>query len=100
MSTATKHKCSQPVRVIVKCNNAVFIAKDEYVYTRITTITPLYIFVNHTDKVIIVSQYDTKELPFVINKGDRLPFHWANKDLNKIVCIKSMNDSLSSDRRD
>lgn len=30
-----------------------FLAKDEYIYSKITTITPLYVLVNHTKQLLV-----------------------------------------------
>lgn len=61
-------------------------------YTKITTISPLYVIINQTDKLIIVVQEEMKGVTFIIKPSDRVPFHWANKLAGKYVCIKSDND--------
>ena len=48
----------------------------------------------------MVAQEDAKDIPFVIRKGDRVPFYWANKLLEKFICIKSVSESLSPYKRE
>mmetsp|Transcript_23179 Transcript_23179/g.22656 ORF Transcript_23179/g.22656 Transcript_23179/m.22656 type:complete len:364 (-) Transcript_23179:642-1733(-) len=68
--------------------------KDDYVYTKITTISPLYVIINQTKNLLVVGQHEATEVPFVIRNGDRVPFYWANKNAPKNICFKSVSETL------
>eukprot|EP00347_Sterkiella_histriomuscorum_P000566 403375355 len=79
----------------------IFLAtKDDYVYTKITTITPLYVFVNHTKNIIVAAQFEARDIPFVIPSKERVPFHWANIRKEKYVAIKMVNDTFARNKQE
>ena len=64
---------------------------DDYIYTKITTISPLYVIVNKTKGILVVSQEGCQSMEFgtqSINIDQRIPFHWLNKDKPSKIQIK------------
>jgi len=64
------------------------------VYTKITTITPLYVIVNNTKYPVMVGQSGALQQSTMIAAKSRLPFHWCDKTKEQLVCLKTVTDSF------
>ncbi len=78
MSFPIKLKYTQLVRFLSTVN--FILGKDDYAYTKITTITPQYVIVNGTSKRILIQQIGTVNDDYSIPINGRIPFHWKNSD--------------------
>lgn len=50
--------------------------RDEFIYTKVTTISPLFILVNCTQSTILFAQECSKNMPLFVKPDQQLPFHW------------------------
>lgn len=62
--------------------------KDEFIYTKVTTISPLFIIVNYTQSTILFAQEAAKTSPLFVKPNQQLPFHWNEKDSAKRVAVR------------
>jgi len=77
-----------------------FVAPDDYIYSKVTTISPLYVIVNNTSHMLVVAQEGTQGgQTQVIKQRERGPWHWCHKDLPKRVQVRIEDDILSPLKR-
>jgi len=62
--------------------------RNEFIYTKVTTISPLFILVNCTQSTILFAQECSKNMPLFVKPDQQLPFHWNEKDMPKRVSVK------------
>jgi hypothetical protein len=55
MNTPTQQRFSSQVRALILLYKIQNLDKDEYVYSKITTIAPFYVIVNHSKQAIQVA---------------------------------------------
>jgi hypothetical protein len=72
--------------------------KHEFIYTKVTTISPLFIVVNYTQSTILLAQESAKNLPLFIKPNQQIPFHWNEKDMPKRVAVKIIPNEEDADR--
>ena len=69
----------------------VYLANNsEFIYTRITTISPLYVVANLTNSTILFAQQCAKKSPLFVRPEQRVPFNWDDKDGEKLVCVRAI----------
>mmetsp|Transcript_11125 Transcript_11125/g.7725 ORF Transcript_11125/g.7725 Transcript_11125/m.7725 type:complete len:124 (-) Transcript_11125:68-439(-) len=64
---------------------------SQYIYTKITTIMPLYMVLNQTDLDISFAQENCQKTGIVIKPGKQQQFNWTNTDENFLACVKLLN---------
>lgn len=62
--------------------------KEEFIYSKVTTISPLYVVVNCTKSTILFAQTSCKQYPTFIKPNQHLQFHWSDKDKKKQVALR------------
>ena len=62
--------------------------QDEYIYTKIITISPRYTFHNFSEMTLEVVQEGCFESPVVIEPGESESFHWPNAQRPRQVLLK------------
>ena len=62
--------------------------QDEYIYTKIITISPKYVFHNCAEMSLEVVQAGSYESPLCIEPGGSSPFHWPDSQRPKLVMLR------------
>ena len=63
---------------------------SENLYTKITTVQPRYMVLNYTQSTLICAQEDCKGNPLIIKSNRSAPFHWTNKNTEKLMSVQIM----------
>ncbi len=75
------HEFSYKTEIYLAC-------KDDYAYTKITTITPLYVIVNETSENLMLAQKGVEDHFLSIPPQGRTPFHWNDFEKEMLISIK------------
>ena len=51
---------------------------EKFIYTKVVTIQPRYIFVNQCKERLVVRQLETAQDPLVLEASERKPYFWAD----------------------
>ncbi len=65
---------------------------DEYIYTKIITISPKFVFHNFAELPLEVIQEGPVESPLCIEPGESKPFHWPDAQRRKLVMLRLGRD--------
>lgn len=71
--------------------------KGESLFTKVTTVRPLYIVVNYTQSTVLFAQESAKGSPLFVKPSQQMPFHWNEKDNEKKVCVRIIPSKTDSD---
>jgi hypothetical protein len=75
----------------------IFLAsKEDYAYTKITTITPLYVIINNTLSYLFVAQEGSEYECMKIEVKQRMAFNWSDKDKPRRVSVQIPGYNWSS----
>ena len=69
------------------------VVEDEFIYTKIVTILPNFVFYNNTKLELYVAQSGYLDFAFTIAPGESKPFHWPHIREPKLVqiCLDSLS---------
>lgn len=90
------------------CTDMYLVASDDYIYSKITTVNPYYIFVNQSNYTILVEQAEMQQpseqldyqLPMILEPNQRQPFFFRkiNKmqpDIDEFLHIKLLDEEVT-----
>ena len=69
--------------------------QDEYIYTKVITISPKYVFYNSSQLCLQIVQEDCFESVLSVKPGESKAFHWPNNSRERFVLIRLRDDNFS-----
>ena len=79
---------TKSVKELVYNTELSILIEDEYIFTKIITISPRYILVNELDLDMLIVQSDCYAIPEELPSHGRKPFHWVDASKPMLLAIR------------
>lgn len=64
------------------------VVNEELIFSKVVLIVPRFILINNMNDHVTVKQYHANKSEFLLEKGNRIPFHWPDSEMPEMIRVK------------